>query len=154
MRTIKFRAWFKPLKRMFGVVEELKFQRDGSITIITNNTGGTAPNSYELMQFTGLKDKNGKEIYEGDILEWYYDSEKEHKKKLGSTFRAKVVSGNIVKEQGDEGYSSNHVGFFCEWLTDEGSEDMQFTDMPIENMCRIEVIGNIYENPELFEEKK
>ena len=103
MREIKFRAWDKKEKQMvFGV----PFHRD--------NTG-----VFEIMQFTGIKNEDGKEIYEGDILKW-----------------------NCQDDFDDY--------FICElknqrWLVnikDNGWGDI-FPDM--------EIIGNIYENPELLD---
>ena len=56
MREIRFRAWYK----------------SDALMIDNESFGGSIPFSntnYILMQYTGLKDKNGKEIYEGDILQ-------------------------------------------------------------------------------------
>ncbi|MFS0877994.1 YopX family protein [Solibacillus isronensis] len=55
MREIKFRAWDKDLKQMLNL-----FTMDGQRKQETEET--------ILMQYTGLKDKNGREIYEGDIV--------------------------------------------------------------------------------------
>ncbi len=127
-REIKFRAWFKPLKRMY-LVRELKFGRNNKITVITNHTGGTAPISYEIMQFTGLKDKNNKDIYEGDILTY--------------------------------GLKKDEIIIQIIWndLDDNGFKVISQKDKNCLHDIRIyrfeeqsEVIGNIYENPELLKE--
>ena len=61
MREIKFRAWHKDLDKMYFDVEV-------SSTDWLDKTRHFGGDKSTLMQFTGLKDKNGKEIYEGDIL--------------------------------------------------------------------------------------
>ncbi|MBU9788572.1 YopX family protein [Lentilactobacillus sp. G22-6] len=85
-------------------------------------------------QSTGLKDKNGKEIYEGDILAWHSNIYRKHDWVGLVLYRG---AGFAVQES-DKSYSSP------EWLDSACRKDANI----------IEVIGNIHENPELLEVDK
>ena len=126
MRTIKFRAWNKELKYM--LVEAVEFREDR----VKNTTLG---GNWEWMQFTGLTDKNGKEIYEGDIV--YAELNRfKYIVKLGRYF--------IYNVDGDQDWQN---GFYIE-------SKMHSKFDPYEGIGESDkflvVIGNIYENSDLL----
>ena len=126
MREIKFRAWVKDRKEIFEVIlinyvtkkVTYLFERVGDLLNIRHEKF----NDTELMQYTGLKDKNGKEIYEGDIFH------------IGSKKILYVVEWIDCGLKGRQIKNKSWIGLDY-WKDD------------------IEVIGNIYENPELMEDE-
>ena len=125
MREIKFRAWDREKREMRG---------EGSF-IIYNEPNNGLRSGYTreviggwvelvLMQYTELKDKNGQEIYEGDIVNV--------KERDSKTYRVGLIKwGESYPERGIRSYvGKDYIG--------------------IRFPVQIEVIGNIYENPELL----
>ena len=118
MREIKFRAWAYASKVIFYPDSDEGWElKNGVITPLFNTM---------LMQFTGLHDKNGKEIYEGDLIRTY----------INLIFVVKFTMG----------------AFWIEWISKSESEDMALQLLSAKNKSSV-VIGNIYENPELLEDK-
>ena len=120
-RELKFRIWNKDVKEMFksfDLYNELAENSDiDSIDMI------------EIMQFTGLKDRNGKEIYEGDIFDCIY-------KRDGCNHKLMIVWG-----RSDASFRIRYCG-----ECDQPNVRQSVTDIQ-----RGKVIGNIYENPELLD---
>lgn len=109
-REIKFRAWDKTSNEMFDHAELLATRHYD--LILTNEV------DFELMQYVGLKDKNGVEIYEGDII------------------KTDVRAGNMKVI-----YFDTYASFMLEY------KGLLY---PLNEGADIEVIGSIYQNPELL----
>lgn len=125
----RFRAWYTPFKGK-TIGQEMKYGQAGRL--ITH--AEMAPDKYVLMQSTGLKDKNGVEIFEGDVV-------------LVSVRNGFDYLDNkvcIVKN------SIDYSGLVCATV-DEDLEYRIFNTELFEEYT-YEVIGNIYENSELLEE--
>ena len=140
MREIKFRAWSKSAETMlYGDGLEFSF----SIYKLQEAIDSFARNDdYILMQYTGLKDKNGVEIFEGDVVEfndgWIEDEKGEFIDKRHRVIVAYDHHRFIGKLENGEIWDNGH--------TYEDFDD----DIPFEES---EVIGNRWENPHLWEAK-
>ena len=139
MREIKFRAWDKKHKEMYYIGQEFDDEYGCSPYVeifkngewyfewcgtddkfdLNNKTG-------ILMQYTGLKDKNGKEIYEGDVIKGKFDVDKiEDWLWMTLTEKEKKTGERLFKIEIPDVYQNS--------LPDD-----------------IKIIGNIYDNPELI----
>ena len=133
-REIKFRAYLKEEKKMVNV-ETIDFS-EKSIQYLEKNEiidiyllRTKFLEDIELMQYTRIKDKNGKEIYEGDILKYNFP------------FDGRLKHVSPVK--------------FLETEASFGIKDIYGNEIPLYRITAnnyFEVIGNIYENPELLED--
>ena len=137
MREIKFRAWSKKGMMMYDVALLRYFKKLERVGLFHNDfryNGFTQVEleSVALMQFTGLKDKNGKEIYEGDIFDCIY-------KRDGCNHKLLVVW--------DEESA-------CFRIKGYGNCDQPNVTQTMLDIQRKEVIGNIYENPEFALDKQ
>ena len=134
MREIKFRAWNKELKTM-NPVSALHFDKRKYNLMFIDSGWKHIPTKFELMQYTGLKDKNGVEIYEGDILhiKEFCDNE------IDVEFISKVIFSN--KNVFPSAFQLEEVRIIkgYAFISQSGEIDSE-----------VEIIGNIYENSELI----
>lgn len=114
-RIMKFRAWSDK-----GMISEFLPCGNSQAVYIHSGNEIKIINNIILMQYTGLNDKNGKEIYEGDILV-------SEELKIRIEYKANAFVGIYMGE------------YNCRWSPLENKNYFQW-----------EVIGNIYENPELL----
>ena len=131
MREIKYKSWDTKDKVIRDVVGMSLYHESLSVDIEFGKYLQDDIKRFELMQYTGLKDKNGVEIYEGDIL-----STDLSRPYLIVEFR----NGAFM-------YQCHHDGQNYYDFMEPANERLKF------NTKYHEVIGNIYENPELLERK-
>ena len=125
MREIRFRAWYKQDNQMCPVAGTyhnlvcIERKEEGAKSVLVRDV-----DAFELMQYTGLKDCKGQEIYEGDIV-------------------------RINHPQDSTGDFTNAIGSVFWWDEEGGWYHGNENGRPPKRMWKyVEVIGNIYEHPE------
>jgi uncharacterized phage protein (TIGR01671 family) len=121
-REIKFQVWDQDAKKMWTWEDINKADQEGILCFLDM----LEEDQFIPRQFTGLRDKNGKEIYEGDII------------------RAKngVQIGTVIWVESD-------CKYVVRWTKDNPTKMVYDSNMSSAQWG--EVIGNIYENPELLQ---
>lgn len=128
----KYRVWHHELGRLMSV--KCMFFQDSEIEefelndALMNDYITAYPDEIELMQSTGLFDRNGKEIFEGDILD----------------YRGRKA---LVRWHG------SYASFIYRFVDEPHKQKAEWKPLYLAYM-KCEIIGNIYENPEFLEDKK
>lgn len=158
MRTLKFRAWSKDYKDMVYDVGVTPDQRacweatpgvmvceDECLETLAEVINHEDAKNDVLMQYTGLKDKNGKEIYEHDVVNWWHNG--------------KPREINRVIEWSDKNW-----GYCLKFIRKDAEDYNPLDPVPgqlawteygylchaINSTVELEVVGNVYENPNLL----
>lgn len=126
--TLKFRAWYMPFRRKEEKPKML-YGKPSNVLAFAE----MFPDEYIVEQSTGLKDANGKEIFEGDILA-----------------TSSRIGGKLITDYLKVDWREDYAGFFCGETPlyaclSEWDNDIKYPQtFP-------EIVGNAHENPELLE---
>lgn len=143
----KFRSYGKPNSIIEGMQNIYTFEEiEGGYFNVKVDKGWLSfvkEEDLKIMQCTGLKDKNGKLIYEGDILDLYVSSKKLYR------YEVKYEIGSFMLVSQDEIFDFPNV-----WNDNVYPLSQLYYEYQNEEDCidECEIIGNIYENPELLKD--
>ena len=147
----KFRAWHKPMQRISEVFA-ISFERQKvKIRHVRGTTHMTVPfDDVVLMQSTGLFDENGKEIFEGDVVELHHFTE--NYSTTGGFYEGEESLVGVVRY----GYTDDEIKYFGKvypprWFLENRYRKLDFSDLGGLHEESFKVIGDIYQNPELVE---
>ena len=146
---LKYRAWDKHGQKMFAndelIIWNGNVYANDSKKLTCNNLKGWSIDDEYLMQSTGLVDKNGKEIFEGDILEIQ-----------GIRMVVKFGSYEYIESSKSNGHTLGVVydglGFYVECIN--AADPDRISPFEPKTLKESYVIGNRFETPELLEDKK
>jgi hypothetical protein len=139
MRPLKFRAWDKTEKKMTSVTD-ISFNDDGRVVVTVFQPTPKDKYYYRLiegencilMQFVGLQDKHGKDVYEGDIIKAIAEST--YNRNISVTAKVEIAENGLLAPF---------------WIRVRWGEEW-WIDTVVDGF---EIIGNIYEHPELISQE-
>ena len=143
--TVRYRAWHKTWEEL-GKVKRIRFDDEGNVTTVLFEGKilgvDTHADEIELMQSTGLFDKHGKEIFEGDILEIQ-----------GIRMVVKFGNYEYIESSKSNGYTLGMVydglGFYIECIN--AADPDRISPFEPKTLKESAIIGNRFENPEFLE---
>lgn len=142
------RKWYKPTyKAYMNELHDIHIDLDGRLLIRTIDESGKRvtihesmfEGRYELLQSTGLKDINGKEIFEGDVVKvhtFYFDGYSESEKDHVGVIRYGNIAGFLIKE----------------WYLETVDNKIAFSDLELHEES-FKILGNKFEHPHLLGEE-
>ena len=142
---LKFRAWLKKEQKMDNYIDHISWLEDELYCIGDGITYMVSAEDLVLMQSTGLVDKNGKEIFEGDILEIQ-----------GIKMIVKFGSYKYLETSKNNGHIlgvlHDGLGFYVECIN--AADPDNISPFEPETLKNSQIIGNVFENREFLEDKE